>query len=386
MLRFSTARNRILLLATASLTVGCGSGATGRSAPSQPNQQAAPSASAASDLIAPYHARFGRQHPIIAIVGVNSGTELTDYVIPYGILRQADLGEVIAVATRPGVMTMRPALHIRPQATIADFDAHFPDGADYVVVPAVVQQNDPALLAWIKQQAAKGGTLVSICDGALVLANSGVLDGHRATAHWATADYRGKHYPQVNWIDDRRYVADGRIVSSAGISAAIPTSLALVEAIAGRERAAMVAAQVGAPDWSPAHDSHRFAPKFGRNLQAFAATQYLNGWLHKSESIGVAVAPGADEITVALTADAYTRTGRAKAYALGTGSAPIVTLHGLAVLPDRTDPQSVERTVALAAGKSALTLDRVLADIARLYGEQTAYGVALEFEYPGYHG
>lgn len=81
---------------------------------------------AASEPIKPYHARFGRQHPILAIVGVNSGTELTDYVIPYGILRQADLGEVIAVATRPGVMTMRPALRIQPQATIAEFDAWFP--------------------------------------------------------------------------------------------------------------------------------------------------------------------------------------------------------------------------------------------------------------------
>ncbi len=334
MFRFSTTRNRVLLLAAASLVVGCGSVAAGRSAQSPPNQHVAPVAPTASEPIAPYRARFGRQRPIIAIVGVNSGTELTDYV----------------------------------------------------VVPAVVKRNDPTLLTWIKQQAAKGGTLVSICDGALVLAQSGVLDGHRATAHWATADYRRKHYPQVNWIADRRYVADGRIVSSAGISAAIPTSLALVEAIAGHERAAIVAAQVGAPDWSPAHDSHRFAPRFGRNLRAFATTQYLNGWLHKATAIGVAVAPGADEITVALTADAYSRTGRAKAFALGGSTAPILTRHGLTLLPDRTDPKAVDRIVALATGKSAATLDRVLAEIARLYGKQTAFGVALDLEYPGYHG
>lgn len=181
-----------------------------------------------------------------------------------------------------------------------------PEGLDYIVVPAVVRHDDPVLLSWVKQQAAKGGTLVSICDGALVLASS---------AHWATAGYRRKTYPQVHWVADRCYVAHGRIVSSAGISAAVPTSLVLVEAIAGRDRAAATDAIVGAPDWSATHDSHRFAPKFGRNLSAFAATDDFNGWFHHPQSIGVAVAPGVDEIAVAFSADAYARTGRAKLYA-----------------------------------------------------------------------
>lgn len=342
--------------------------------------------SAPIEHIETYHARFGRQRPVIAIVGVNSGTELTDYVIPYSVLKRAAIGEVIAVATGAGKMTMRPALQIRPQASIADFDTRFPDGADYIVVPAVVHRDDPVLLSWIKQQAAKGGTLVSICDGALVLASSGVLDGHRATAHWATAGYRRKTYPKVHWVGDRRYVADGRIVSSAGISAAIPTSLALVEAIAGRDRAAAVAIEIGAPDWSPAHDSDRFTPKFGRNLSAFAATLYFNGWFHPSQSIGVVVTPGVDEIAVALTADAYSRTGRAHAYALSSSPAPVTTLHGLSLLPDRTGLRSVTRVVPIGPGKPALTLDHVLGEIARLYGKQTAYGVALDFEYPNFHG
>nr|WP_277923197.1 DJ-1/PfpI family protein [Sphingomonas sp. CARO-RG-8B-R24-01] len=110
-------------------------------------------------------------------------------------MQQAAVGEVVAVATGAGIMTMRPALHIQPQASVAEFDRRFPEDADYIVVPAVVRHDDPALLSWVRQQAAKGGTLVSICDGALVLASSGVLDGHRATAHWATAGYRRKTYP-----------------------------------------------------------------------------------------------------------------------------------------------------------------------------------------------
>lgn len=373
-------------LAAAGLVMGCGSVATGAPTATSPRRTDSRAVSSPLEHIEPYHARFGRIRPVIAIVGVNSGTELTDYVIPYGILQQANVGEVVTVATGPGAMTMRPALRIQPQATIAGFDARFPNGADYVIVPAVVQRDDPALLGWIRQQAAKGSMLVSICDGALVLANSGVLDGHRATAHWATAGYRRKTYPQVAWTDDRRYVADGKIVSSAGISAAIPTSLALVEAIAGHARAVAVAAEVGAPDWGPAHDSHQFTPRLGRNLSAFATTQYLNGWFHRPQAIGVAVSTGVDEVALALTADAYARTGRARAYALATDAASVTTLRGLTFLPDRTVGRSLSRTVTLASDKPALTLDRVLIEITRLYGRQTAYGVALDFEYPNFHG
>ena len=376
---------RVSMLVLAGFAVGCGPIAAdpGSASPPAAGAMAAPTI---EEHIAPYRARFGRKRPVIAIVGVNSGTELTDYVIPYGVLRQADVAEVVAVSTAAGPMTMRPALRVKAGATIAEFDARFPDGADYVVVPAVVQRADPVLLGWVRAQASKGGTLVSICDGALVLAASGVLDGHRATAHWATDGYRRKTYPQVRWVEDRRYVADGKVVSSAGISAAIPTSLALVEAVAGHERAAEIAAEIGAHDWSPVHDSRSFHPRLGRNLSAFAATQYLNGWFHRPQTIGIPVSAGTDEIALALAADAYTRSGRAHVFAVGSAGTSIETRHGLVVLPDRTQTGPGGLTVEIAADRPVLTLDRVLADIAHRYGRRTAYGVALDLEYPAFHG
>ena len=154
------------------------------------------------------------------MIGENSGTELTDFVIPYAVRTPSGVADTFTVATRNGLLRMRPALQVQPQATIAGFDARFPQGADYVIVPAVVKRDDPALLAWIAAQAAKGGTIVSICDGALVVANSGLMKGHRATAHWATEALRAKQYPDTDWLRNVRYVADGNIISSAGISAA----------------------------------------------------------------------------------------------------------------------------------------------------------------------
>jgi len=338
--------------------------------------------------IAPYRARFGRTRPVIAIVGENRGTELVDFVIPYGVLMQADVADVFTVATRPGVMKMRPALQLQPQATTREFNARFPDGADYVIVPAVVERDDPVLLGWIAAQGRRGATVVSICDGALVVARTGLMNGHRATAHWATRAYRKQQFPGTQWLENVRYVADGRIVSSAGISAAIPTSLALVEAIAGQDRAKTVADALGVAEWGAQHDSEAFRPRFGVNLTAFAATNYTNRWFHSIQSIGVPVAVGVDEIALAVTADAYSRTGRSHALSLAASGEPVATRHGLVLVPDRVvgGPDPVDRVLPGFDGTpSAQTFDQVLAAIATRYGRATAYGVALDFEYPGFH-
>src|SRR5690242_2875762 len=71
-----------------------------------------------------------RKRPLIAIVGINDQTETTDYLMPYGVLKRADVADVVTLATRPGPMTLFPVLKVEPQATIAEFDAQHPDGAD----------------------------------------------------------------------------------------------------------------------------------------------------------------------------------------------------------------------------------------------------------------
>jgi putative intracellular protease/amidase len=340
------------------------------------------------DRIAPWRSRFGRNRPLVAIIGNNSGTELVDFVIPYGVLMASGAADVVTVATQPGPITMRPALRLQPQATTREFNAQHPDGADYVIVPAIVDRDDPILLGWIAAQYRRGATIVSICDGALIVANASVSNGHVATAHWATESLRAEHYPDTHWVKDVRYVADGRVVSSAGISAAMPTSLALVEAIAGHARAVALAQELGVADWGTQHDSDAFRPRFGANLGAFAATNYTNRWFHSMQRIGIPVATGIDEIALAVTADAYSRTGRSHAYTLAASLEPLTTRYGLVLLPDRVldDPAPLDDVLpALEPEPSAQVFDTVLVSIAQRYGRNTAYGVALDFEYPGFH-
>ncbi|HET6821435.1 MAG TPA: DJ-1/PfpI family protein, partial [Anaerolineales bacterium] len=122
-----------------------------------------------------------RERPLVAIIGINDATETTDYLMPYGILRRADVADVIALSTGPGPVTLYPALRVEADATIADFDTQYPEGADYVIVPQMSRHDDPVALEWIRSQADKGATIIGVCAGARIVAETGLLDGKRAT-------------------------------------------------------------------------------------------------------------------------------------------------------------------------------------------------------------
>ena len=336
-----------------------------------------------AERIEPYQPRFGRMRPLIAVVGENSGTELTDFVIPYGVLSRSGAADVVSVATQPGILRLRPAVQIQPDLTTEEFDRRHPDGADYVIVPAIDKSDDPKLLAWITSQAGKGATTVSICDGALVVAKTGLMRGRRATGHWATQTLRREKFPETTWETNTRYVADGKIVSSAGVSASIPISLALVEAIAGHARAAELARQMGLSEWGTQHDSDSF--HFGLRSYAMYGAAIVSGWFGSSEKVGIPVSSGTDEIALALTADVYSRTyRRVRVWTVATGAEPVRTLGGLMVVPDRLvgGPGTPDRMLPPSPSTpSVQVLDQVLARVAAEYGRVAAASAAYDLEY-----
>ncbi len=364
------------------LALLCASSQAAQPAPEAP--AAAASAPPGGARIAPWVPRAGRSRPVVAVVGENSGTELVDFMIPYGVLADSGVADVVALSVEPGELRLRPALRMQPQQTIAGFDERTPLGADYVVVPAVTEGKlqDPALLAWLRAQSAKGATVVSICDGALVVANAGLFEGHRATGHWATRARREKEHPGTRWLGNVRWVADGNVVSSAGVSAAIPTSLALVEAIGGPEAAARTAARLGAAGWDDRHDSDQFAIGAGIVL-----TYVGNHYLRSTERFVVPLADGVDDIALALTLDAYGRTMRSALAIQAPAGTPVRSSHGLTLLPEAAAPGATGAgpVLALPAGAPLAALDRALADIGARYGAGTERYVGLEMEYaPAY--
>jgi transcriptional regulator GlxA family with amidase domain len=103
---------------------------------------------------------------------------------------------------------------------------------------------DEAVLAFVKAQAATARRVASVCSGAFLLAAAGLLDGRRATTHWSrTIDFQSK-FPRVRLDPDRIFIRDGAIWTSAGITAGIDLSLALIAEDLGEPTARAVARQL----------------------------------------------------------------------------------------------------------------------------------------------
>jgi transcriptional regulator GlxA family with amidase domain len=99
---------------------------------------------------------------------------------------------------------------------------------------------DPAHLDWIRAQRATVALMASVCTGSLVYAAAGLLTGRRATTHWASLNLLSELDPTVIPDVDARFVDDGDLVTSAGVSAGIDMALHLVARFAGTERAQAV--------------------------------------------------------------------------------------------------------------------------------------------------
>jgi len=321
-----------------------------------------------------------RSRPLIAIVGINDATETTDYLMPTGILRRADIADVVMLSTKPGPVKLYPALAVEADATIEAFDARHPEGPDYVIIPAMSRDDDPVVMAWLRKQAQGGAVIIAICAGAKVAAAAGLLDERRATTHWYYLKDLLRSRSSIRYAADRRLVADRGIVTTTGITASMPMMLTLVEAIAGRDKAEAVARDLGLDHFDARHDSSAF-----RLSRPFAMTVLGNRlaiWSH--DRFGIALAPGLDEVSLALVADAWSRTYRSQVELLATSMGAVTTRSGVRLIPDRiTAARSDERLLDEEVSKRpADALDSALQDIGARYGQATTRIVAMQLEYP----
>jgi putative intracellular protease/amidase len=259
--------------------------------------------------------------PRVVIVAQNSGTEITDLLVPFSILTDAGL-DVEILSTDQGPVNLMNGMTLLGLRSLEEYSG---GSADLVVIPAVHHPNEGKLVKWLNNAYERGAMLASICDGVEVLANAGLLDGREATGHFYSLERREKNFPQVNWVRDTRYVHDGNILTTAGVTASIPAAVYLVETMLGKESAGAVGLRFGI-DRSNAqrHNSDEFS--IGAKEMFVAARNYVRGLYKTRYNIGIS--SQVDELLLALTVDALGRTYQAS-IALDLENQAVTTMRGL---------------------------------------------------------
>ena len=134
----------------------------------------------------------------------------------------------------------RLTLHV-----LYNIDDHPP--LEVLIIPGGIHTPQLArriVIRWIAATAAKTTLVASVCTGAFLLAQAGLLNGKSATTHWEDIPAMRERFPEVNVLEGQRWVDCGNVVTSAGISAGIDMCLHLVERLEGRELALLTARQM----------------------------------------------------------------------------------------------------------------------------------------------
>ena len=170
------------------------------------------------------------------------GAEELDWAGPWEVLASwalqwpEDGVEVFTVAAEAGPVTCAKGLRVIPDHGWATAPA-----ADVLLVPGgrgtrTLVDDEPAL-AWVRGHADRGALVTSVCSGASVLAAAGLLRNRPAATYWASFEWLAELDPTIELRRDDRFVDDGDIVTSAGVSAGIDMSLHLVSRLSSVERA-----------------------------------------------------------------------------------------------------------------------------------------------------
>ncbi|MBT6503028.1 MAG: DJ-1/PfpI family protein, partial [Deltaproteobacteria bacterium] len=124
-------------------------------------------------------------------------------------------------------------------------------GLDILVVPGGwgtrKELNNPVMLEWLRSRAAEVEILTSVCTGSMLLGFAGLLDGLHATTHWRSLDWMRDSFPEVFVEYEQHVVEDGRVITSAGISAGIDMALKVVARYYGKDIARATSVHIEYP-------------------------------------------------------------------------------------------------------------------------------------------
>ena len=295
--------------------------------------------------------------PTVAVVLGNTRTEATDFLAPYAMFAESGAYNVYAVADSREARTLAGGVDVIPQLTFAELASRVADGPDVIVVPAITHIGAPenaSVLDWLREPR-DGATLFSWCVGAEVLAASGLIDGRPVTTHWGDIDGLEQAYPALEWRRGVRYVDDGDLVTTGGITSGVDATLHFLATRNGPDVADRVADAMHYPD-SPFIDNPQVQQYSAEAVDAAVYVNLAFNW--PKPQAAVWLYDGVGEIDLAAVVDAFAVTSSNATTTVA--DAPVVTSeHGLQVVPRRTaDGMTAVDRVLVPGGEGVVSAAR----------------------------
>jgi putative intracellular protease/amidase len=195
-----------------------------------------------------------RTQPKVAIL-IFDGVQVIDFTGPFEIFQAAGYDVYTVAATKDPLHTVA-GMTVVPKFSFAD--APLPD---VLVVPGggvKAASDDAATLGWVKGATARAQHTMSVCNGAFILAHAGLLDGLQATTTAHNLERLRTQFPKVRVVDDRRWVDNGKVITTGGLTAGIDGALHVIAVMHGEGAAQQVALAEEHP-WNPAGGYSRAA-------------------------------------------------------------------------------------------------------------------------------
>jgi len=181
--------------------------------------------------------------------------EVLDFAGPFEVFSisvrndQSKAFRVYTVSEDGQMISARNGMLVQPECSFATLPP-----IDLLIVPGgygaeEIEIHKPQVMEWIRSHAEQQRVVASICTGALLLAEAGLLNGLSATTHWMDLERLERDYPQIQTRSGIKYVDEGQILTSGGISAGIHLSLHLVRRYMGMETAQRTAKRMEY-DWN----------------------------------------------------------------------------------------------------------------------------------------
>jgi putative intracellular protease/amidase len=182
-----------------------------------------------------------------AAILIYPGVQIIDYTGPYEVFGQARFN-VVTVAASTDMITTAMGMKVQPERTFADCPK-----VDVLIVPggnADPVAGDPVTVEWVKKTSRDAKYTLSVCNGAFIIAAAGLLDGHTATTFYGLIDELRERAPKVRVVSDQRFVDNGNVITTAGLSSGIDGSLHVISKMFGQGKAEEIALHIEY-DWRP---------------------------------------------------------------------------------------------------------------------------------------